>query len=677
MKQEERLITLFYLKNVLKRTISAKVRSDLVSWAKGYSRELFRAEFERLWARARGKVENAIPGQAPAAEAAIDEQYRLLKKMTSADGPSEAFMTKGRLSILVNDIAESFRLKGGEREVMRLFVCAMRLPALDDLIHAVSGLRVCRYVNPKYFGGLGLLTGLTAGAVERCFRLESSLLARGLFSFDDDDDDGDIEISSPMRKIVNAPGTARRGVMSLVLEEKARAKLTRADFAHLDDEYEYLVRLLAGTLDSRAPGVNILLYGPPGTGKTELAKTLCAEIKADLYPISETSVENSRRDRLPALQMAKTLVTGDPKAVLLLDEAEDVFSRFNSKEGSSKLFMNRLLEKNSTAIIWVSNSISHLDPAYLRRFTYALYLDTPPLGARTRIWRSELAKNKIKMPPAEVERLAKSYVLPPAFAVNAIRSAKLVGDSRAIERTLNSLDYAITGRRKPPKVEKTAAFNPALLNTDTDLGKLTEQILKKGRLRISFCLFGAPGTGKSEFARYLAGKMGLEVLHQRASDLISMYVGETEQKIAAAFHEARRDGKMLIFDEADSFLQERGLAQRSWEISQVNEMLTWMESHPYPFVCTTNLMEALDKASLRRFTFKIKYDYLTQGQIRLAFRHFFNLDHQLGMEGLTPGDFAVVADKAALMDLNDPDELAALLAKEQEAKGIKSAKMGF
>ena len=52
-----------------------------------------------------------------------------------------------------------------------------------------------------------------------------------------------------------------------------------------------------------------------------------------------------------------------------------------------------------------------------------------------------------------------------------------------------------------------------------------------------------------------------------------------------------RDTK--IFDEADSFLQDRSRAMRSWEISSVNEMLTWMENHPYPFVCTTNLMETL------------------------------------------------------------------------------------
>ena len=106
-------------------------------------------------------------------------------------------------------------------------------------------------------------------------------------------------------------------------------------------------------------------------------------------------------------------------------------------------------------------------------------------------------------------------------------------------------------------------------------------------------------------------------------------------------------------------------------------MLTRMESHPYPFVCTTNLMERLDAASLRRFTFKVKHEYLTLAQARLAFRHFFGRDYDIKLEALTPGDFAVAAAKADVMGLTDPAALAAFLAQEQEAKGVKTTKMGF
>ena len=104
-----------------------------------------------------------------------------------------------------------------------------------------------------------------------------------------------------------------------------------------------------------------------------------------------------------------------------------------------------------------------------------------------------------------------------------------------------------------------------------------------------------------------------------------MWVGQTEKQIAAAFVEARAEESILVFDEADSLLADRRGAVSSWEVSQVNEMLTWMESHPLPFACTTNFGEHLDPATLRRFTFKIALDYLTPGQSQVAFRAFFGL----------------------------------------------------
>ena len=66
----------------------------------------------------------------------------------------------------------------------------------------------------------------------------------------------------------------------------------------------------------------------------------------------------------------------------------------------------------------------------------------------------------------------------------------------------------------------------------------------------------------------------------------------------------RHDSKLpaiLLIDEVDSFLQDRRHAQRSWELSGVNEMLTQMESYQGVFIGSTNLMSSLDSAALRRF----------------------------------------------------------------------------
>jgi SpoVK/Ycf46/Vps4 family AAA+-type ATPase len=528
-----------------------------------------------------------------------------------------------------------------------------------------------RNMNRKHFPDLGRLLGLSAGETERAFCQESPLFSNGLFSLDDD---GDVSASDPLKKMVGQPRRAGLAIKSLVLEKKTAATLTRADFDYInithEKHYDHMVELLRKALKKGDKGINILFYGPPGTGKTELAKTLAATIKADLYSVSETSAEGNRLDDF---KMARSLVAGDPKAMLLVDEAEDIFN----SPFPSKLFLNRMLEKNETPVIWIANKVRSFDERHLRRFSYALELKTPPVPVRARIWRNELARKKIKMTEKEIGRLAKNYELPPSFAVSAIRAAKLTGDKGAIERTLNSLDYAITGRLKVIREENKADFNPALMNTNKNLSVVTEEVLNRGSLRFSLCLYGAPGTGKSEYARYLAERMGLEVLHKRASDILSMWVGEAEKNIAAAFQEAWTQKKFLIFDEADSLLQDRKLAHRSWEISQVNEMLNWMECHPYPFACTTNRMDSLDEACLRRLTYKVKYDFLTRDQARLAFSHFFGQDFEVKLDALTPGDFAVVARQAEILGLSDPAQLAALLAQEQEAKGVKSAGVGF
>jgi SpoVK/Ycf46/Vps4 family AAA+-type ATPase len=157
-----------------------------------------------------------------------------------------------------------------------------------------------------------------------------------------------------------------------------------------------------------------------------------------------------------------------------------------------------------------------------------------------------------------------------------------------------------------------------------------------------------------------------------------MWVGESEKQIAEAFATARAQNSMLVIDEADSLLSDRRGAVRSWEVTQVNEMLTWMENHPLPFVCTTNLVDRLDQASLRRFTLKLRFDPLDSAQAARAFEHFFSVQPPRGLpEGLTPGDFATVRRKRELFGAARPPLLVQWLEEEVEAKGLRASSMGF
>ena len=303
--------------------------------------------------------------------------------------------------------------------------------------------------------------------------------------------------------------------------------------------------------------------------------------------------------------------------------------------------------------------------------TYALELRLPPARVRADIWSRQLARHGVEGNEEQIRSLAEGFEASPGVAEGAIRAGRLGGgDIALVLRSANKLSRLIGCGR--PGVQGVVDFDPALLNADLNPVKLSERLVSGNDRKFSMCLQGPPGTGKSAYVPYLADRMGMEVLFRRASGLIRPYVGMTEQMIAQAFRIAQDTESFLVFDEADSLLRDRQNANRSWEVSQVNEMLTWMESHPLPFACTTNFGSSLDAASTRRFLFKISLGYLNRNQARLAFRKWFEREPPLKLDSiqeLTLGDFEVVRRKTRLMDLEyDLEEIVSLLKAEVEAR---------
>lgn len=198
----------------------------------------------------------------------------------------------------------------------------------------------------------------------------------------------------------------------------------------------------------------------------------------------------------------------------------------------------------------------------------------------------------------------------------------------------------------------------------------------------SFLFSGPPGAGKSVAARLVAEHMGRPVLVKRISELLGMFVGETERQISGAFAEARSAGAVLVLDEADSLLFPRESAIRSWEISATNTMLVELEARTVPVVCTTNLFERLDIAALRRFDMKLTFGFLRPEQACMAFERFFGCtapDAITALRNLTPGDLRTVKARADLLGHKDPTVLLDLLRRECALKpgSQESRRIGF
>lgn len=499
----------------------------------------------------------------------------------------------------------------------------------------------------------------------------------------------DIRIYSDLRNLLEKEELTKQEIINILIGITKTTDLTLKDFGHIP-ETNLICDIIKNGIKNGTTGINILLYGLTGTGKTEYAKVISKALGYKLFIVKEDVMQGNRENddsvfsqRIGSLKRLQKFLGKNNKCCILLDEAEDIFPSEQYNDGHSKAEINRILEENIVPVFWTSNKVFQIDDAYLRRFTFSVKFEELTDEMSYTMWKKELKKTDIKLSQKQLKDLSVKYKATPAVIKNSLLVSSL--SDKSLETIKNCLKHGeqLAGKEhidKDTVFKKVDNFEPKLLNTDVDLIKLSDRLKDLKRTNFSLCLYGAPGTGKSAYGAWLAKKLRMPLIKKRCSDLLSMWVGEAEKNIAKAFEEAKAKKAILLFDEADSFLQDRRGAVRSWEVTQVNEMLTQMENASYPFICTTNLKDSLDQASLRRFTFKVKYDFMNEKQKTLAFYHFFGFkDVSLKeFEKLTPADFDLVKQKAEILDcLSNKDELINMLRQEYEAKEPTRNKMGF
>lgn len=165
------------------------------------------------------------------------------------------------------------------------------------------------------------------------------------------------------------------------------------------------------------------------------------------------------------------------------------------------------------------------------------------------------------------------------------------------------------------KYEEGRVFLSLPENITTTVEEYVELIQKSEQLMDShikvyraLLIYGPPGVGKTQTARYIASKTNLSLVTVRVDGLISSYLGSTSKNIRKLFDFVSRTPCILFLDEFDSIAKMRDDSNELGELKRVvNTLLQNIDSisNKVPIIAATNHQHLLDSAVWRRFDYRI------------------------------------------------------------------------
>lgn len=591
----------------------------------------------------------------------------------------------------LNCLRETFRLSGHESEmILFIFLLGVQRPFSDYFDEHLD----CQaYTGRKY---LATALGIDSNQLREVLSghlFELGLLRRK-FNF--------LELDEDITRTL-AQGNAHR-LNSKYFIEVSRDYIPLKNHLLSEGTVEHILSLLK---EKRESPTHILLYGPPGTGKTTFARAIADKINCPAYETVHPE-DNSAHGLRKAVQACINITNEGSGSLMIVDEADSLLqagaSYFHWGEVKDKGWLNKFMEKPGVRALWITNRVDGIQESTKRRFAFSLGFKKFNRSKRIYLWNSVLNNNLAGqlVTEKEVQTLARDYdVSPGAMNMAVLKSLEIAGNQEglyaSVRRSLDASQALLHGGNMcEPNESLQNDYSLEGLNIKADIedfaGRMkmfSQALSRSGRSAgISTLFFGPPGTGKSELVRYLGQKLDRELVIKYPSDILDSYVGMNEQNIAGAFREADQEECILVFEEVDSFLSARSMAQRSWEVNMVNEFLARMERFRGLLICTTNNYSWVDRAALRRFMFKVEFDYLLPEGRQIFYRKVLSplleqeptkeqMEQVKTISDLAPGDFRVVRDRFSLLPAPKVSHSELIQSLELEVKMKDKHRYGY
>lgn len=435
----------------------------------------------------------------------------------------------------------------------------------------------------------------------------------------------------------------------------------------------------------------ILFYGPPGTGKNLLSRALAGEYGLRYLRFSPAAIASTYIHEAAAnLRRMFELARQSAPCVLYLDEIDTIASeRSDQPSADHREVVTQLMvcleeyrKVPGLVICAGTNELDRLDPALREgRFDSKILVPLPDAQDRAGVLKVHLdhrqdAVEWAAIDLAELARLTRGYNAAGLESVVSLASQAALRSDAPIDQATLQRVISERGGQHRIRLEQRTEWSEVVLDdetreqvqqiltvfTDPDLARQVGVSAPAG-----IVLHGPPGTGKTTIARAMASQVEASFYEISASDILSKWAGEAEQRVTKLFAKARTNRPSIIFvDEIDSLLSRRNAdSSAKWEERVLSEFLRELDGlkggDGVLLVGATNRLDTLDDAIVGRRLVPIEVP-LPDPPARLALLRLLTAEVNLAKDvdlralaaatdGLSGADLKQLRDKAGMRAL--------------------------